>query len=141
MTQSFFVISCLSKTEYLFIHWSNVMNKVIRIYCKRLIIAYLLIGLVLISSIASANSVSAFLASNYQVPSLSDFLLNEIYIINKFFHFTDHVDTVKGFITEALLRTKTQVAMVGVPDSEEWILLLAGLGLVCVQILNNSRNS
>lgn len=85
------------------------MNKVIRQYCKILIITYFLFGSFAISSIENVNS--------------------------------NHFDDVKTFITNILFSTTDQISRVGVPDSEEWILLLAGLGLICVQILNNSRNS
>ncbi len=54
---------------------------------------------------------------------------------------TNHFDDIKTFFANILLSATDQVSRVGVPDLEEWILLLAGLGLICVQILNNSRNS
>ena len=54
------------------------------------------------------------------------------------FRLTDYIYKVTDIFSDTLLRTKKMVIKIGVPKPGEWILLLAGFGLVCLQISRNS---
>lgn len=69
-------------------------------------------------------------------------IINKIQLfINDSLLLTDYFKSGANLVTQALLGVKNQLSGMALPNREEWVLVLAGLGLIFVKIINNSKNS
>lgn len=69
-------------------------------------------------------------------------IINKIQIVmNYTLLFSDYFKSSASLVAQALLRVKNQLSGMALPNRDEWVLLLAGLGLIFVKIVNNNKNS